>query len=185
MRAGEVHMGLVAEAATGGTAERWMESTLKGMMKRDRWPGYVDVLGDKATTLPEEKPTYSQSRLGQYLKEHDPRVARAAKDAVKAREAAETELRMAKLKGPVRVGNLILDAMIQELDPQKAKDRGDACIGSALNQAFKEDRLTPEQYSQARAFYDQGRYVEMRQYLESLDIARAGNGCPAYYQPKK
>jgi len=178
MRAGEVHLGLVAEAAVGGKAERWMESVLKEMMKRDRWT--PDVLGDKATTLPEKKPTYSMSRLGQYMKEDDPRRERALQNAVKARQATEAELRMAKLKGFVRVGNIFVDVGIQLLNPELANEAGYACIGSALNQAYKEDRLKWEQYKHARDLLDGGRADEIRPYLESQGIPRGDNGCPAY-----
>ncbi|WP_052312473.1 hypothetical protein [Ralstonia solanacearum] len=71
-------IGLVTGKYTG-SVEKWLETTVKDMMKVHRWEAYADVLGAKSSTLLEPTPTtYSNSRWGQFAKAEDPRALEAA-----------------------------------------------------------------------------------------------------------
>ncbi len=120
MKAGEKNLSAIAGLASGnltGSAEKWMETTLKDMMKRDGWGPYADVLGSKATTLAKPTPTYSNSRLGQHLKVEDARAAAAAKAAAKDLEAAQGGLRAARGAAVVRSVGPLVDLGIGALNP--------------------------------------------------------------------
>jgi hypothetical protein len=121
LKAGEKHLlslPSVAGKFTGG-AERWFETTVKDLMKRDRWGPYADVLGAKATTLPAPPtPQYSRSRLGQYLKGEDARAAQAAKAAANNLEASRAAVRASRATAVSRVGNPLIEVGIGALNPE-------------------------------------------------------------------
>ncbi len=123
VKAGTNLMGAGVGLANGnitGSTEKWMESTLKDLMKRDRFGPYADVLGSKATTLPIKTPTYSNSRLGQYLKTEDAAAAKAAAKTAKDVKNAEAALRAAKGTAITRVFGPIVDLGIGALNPETA-----------------------------------------------------------------
>ena len=110
-------IGLVRGSITG-SAEKWLETTVKDMMKRDRYGPYAPVLGSKASTLPAPKsPTYSDSRLGQHLKVDDVRSIEAAKQSAKAGESSRAAIRTAKAAAATRTLNPLIDVGIGALDP--------------------------------------------------------------------
>jgi hypothetical protein len=118
LKAGSNLLGAGVGLATGkftGSVERWMESTLKDLMKRDRFGPYADVLGSKASTLPGKATSYSNSRLGQYLKMEDPKAAVAAKAAAKELEMANSGSRAAAGGAVVRVMGPLVDLGIGAL----------------------------------------------------------------------
>ena len=118
IKAGSNLLGAGVGLASGkftGSVEKWMESTLKDLMKRDRFGPYADVLGTKASTLPAKSATYSNSRLGQYLKIEDARAAAAAKAAAKELESANAGLRSAAGGSVVRVVGPLVDLGIGAL----------------------------------------------------------------------
>jgi hypothetical protein len=120
LKAGEKNLSAVIGLASGsmtGSAEKWMETTLKDMMKKEGWGPYADVLGSKATTLATPTPAYSTSRLGQHLKVEDARAAAAAKAAAKDLEAAQGGLRAARGAGVVRSVGPLVDLGIGALNP--------------------------------------------------------------------
>lgn len=124
IKAGEksVTLGIgLATSGVGGSAEKWMETTLKDMMKRDRWGPYAKVLGSKASTLPAPPaPTYSNSRLGQYLQTDDARAAKAAKASADALEKAKAGARAARGASVTRVMGPIVDLGLGALNPDTA-----------------------------------------------------------------
>ena len=118
IKAGSNLLGAGVGLATGkftGSVEKWMESTLKDLMKRDRFGPYADVLGTKASTLPSKATTHSNSRLGQYLKVEDPKAAAAAKAAAKELEMANSGLRAAAGGTVVRAVGPVVDLGIGAL----------------------------------------------------------------------
>jgi len=125
IKAAEKNIGAGIGLATGsitGSAEKWLETSVKDMMKRDRFGPYAPVLGSKASTLPAPNPpTYSNSRLGQYLKVEDARSIEAAKETAKAGEASRAALRTAKATAVTRALNPLLDLGIGALDPDVFK----------------------------------------------------------------
>ncbi|UQY81772.1 DUF4124 domain-containing protein [Ralstonia pseudosolanacearum] len=109
-------IGLVTGKYTG-SVEKWLETTVKDMMKVDRWGPYADVLGAKASTLLEPQPTsYSNSRWGQFAKVEDPKAIQAAKDAAKKVEASRAAIRASRATAVTRVLNPLLDLGIGALD---------------------------------------------------------------------
>src|SRR5574343_889264 len=128
LKATEKHLGpgvaVIAAQVTGsyggvtGSVEKWLETTVKDMMKRDRYGPYAPVLGNKASTLPAPKsPTYSNSRLGQHLKVDDVRSIEAAKQSAKAGESSRAAIRTAKAAAATRTLNPLIDVGIGALDP--------------------------------------------------------------------
>jgi len=92
------------------------EGTVKDLMKRDRHPSTVDVLGSKASTLPEPpKPTYSNTKLGEWRKAEDGKLAKAGKDAAKDLAGAEQATRAASAAALSRVLGPILDVEMTAL----------------------------------------------------------------------
>ncbi|CAN7328836.1 hypothetical protein [Acidovorax sp. LjRoot117] len=106
---------LFAGRSSTGTAATYAEKTLTDYMKKDGFiPG--SVLGNKATTLPEKIPTYSNTRLGQWSQKESERLAKASKAAQTA--VSGRPVLTAAGTAATRVGGPVLDAMIGALDPQ-------------------------------------------------------------------
>jgi hypothetical protein len=169
LKAGTTTLGAGIGLATGnltGSAERWMESTLKDLMKRDRFGPYADVLGAKATTLPTKNPTYSNSRLGQYLKVEDARAAGAAKAAAKDLEASRSALRAAKGTAVVRVGGTVLDLGIGMLNPETHSGVTNGYLRVKLDRLWGSGAIDEAQYEEARRLLSSGRYKELADYLQ-------------------
>ena len=151
-----------------GSAERWMESTLKDMMKRDRFGPYADVLGSKASTLPTKTPTYSTSRLGQYLKAEDARQAAALRESAKDLEGARSGLRAAKGAAVVRAVGPLVDLGVAMLDPNTATSVANSVLEARLRSAYTKGLIDEEQYITAHNLMAAGRFKEMSDYLQSI-----------------
>ena len=166
-KAGENRLTLtvgIAAGNYGGSIDKWAESTLKDLMKRDGY--YADVLGAKATTLPQPpRRAYSASRLGQYMAAEEPRQEAAATAVAKELQKGREGLRTGAATAFSRVGGSILDVEIAALDPDTAnsvgiivlKRRIDAMIGQGSIEADDE---------QPQRLLSQGRYVELKKYLD-------------------
>ena len=171
LKAGTTTMAAGLGLATGnvtGSAERWMESTLKDLMKRDRFGPYADVLGAKATTLPSRTPTYSNSRLGQYLKVEDARAAGAAKAAAKDLEASRSALRAAKGTAVVRVGGPLVDLGLGMLNPETHGAVSNITFELKLRRLRDSNAISMEQYVEAHNLMSAGRYKEMADFVQSI-----------------
>lgn len=179
LKATEKHLGpgvaVIAAQVTGsyggvtGSVEKWLETTVKDMMKRDRYGPYAPVLGSKASTLPVPKsPTYSDSRLGQYLKTEDARSLEAAKASAKAGEASKAAIRGAKATAVTRVLNPLLDLGISALDPDVHRGTTNFLVEVKLKKAWAAGVLDDEQYETAHNLMVQGKFAEMQAYLSSL-----------------
>jgi hypothetical protein len=148
---------------------KWGESTLKDLMKRDGY--YADVLGSKASTLPQPpKSTYSHSRLGRYLAQEVPRQDAAAKAAAKELEAGRAALRTGAATAFSRVGGTVLDVEMAALNPDRAQDA--AVIVTRLRMlklvrlgALEADDELPQQ------LLSQGKYVELKKYLDDAETS--------------
>lgn len=151
-----------------GSAERWMESTLKDMMKRDRFGPYANVLGSKASTLPTKTPTYSTSRLGQYLKAEDTRQAAALRESAKDLEGARSGLRAAKGAAVVRAVGPLVDLGVAMLDPNTATSVANSVLEARLRSAYTKGLIDEEQYITAHNLMAAGRLKEMSDYLQSI-----------------
>jgi hypothetical protein len=155
-----------------GSVEKWMESTLQNLMRRDRWGPYADVLGSKASTLPGNTATYSNSRLGQYLKVEDARLAAAAKAAAKEAELAQAGMRAARGAAITRPMGPLVDLGIAALNPENATAVTNILLRRRLDTAARRnpaiDIDTPA-YEQARTMLSQGRYGELDKFLKGYE----------------
>jgi hypothetical protein len=156
-----------------GSVEKWMESTLQSMMRRDRWGPYADVLGRQAQAAAAGRPaTYSNSRLGQYLKMDDAQLAQAAKNAAKEAEGAQSGMRAARGAAISRTANPLLDLGFGMLNPETATASAAILMRRRLdnvarrNQAIDVD--TPA-YEKARTLLSQGRYGELDKFLKEYE----------------
>jgi hypothetical protein len=105
----------------GAVAPKLGESTVKDLMKRDRYPGSAEVLGNKTTTLPEApKPSYPNTAQGQWQKADDAARAKAGKEAAKDVAGAKEATRAAGAAALSRVLGPLLDVGIGALDLQSA-----------------------------------------------------------------
>jgi len=162
--------------ATGkftGSLEKWMETSLKDMMKRDRWGEYADVLGSKATTLPGPKPTaYSRSRLGQYMKGEDARLVKAAAAATKEAELAQAGLRAAKGTAVVRTVGPIVDLGLAALNPETAVASATFLMARRIELITRRNpnmSLDTPAYEEARRLLSSGRYGELDKFLKQYE----------------
>lgn len=175
LKAADKHLAAGIGVMTGkytGSVEKWLETTVKDMMKRDRWGPYADVLGAKASTLPATPvPTYSNSRLGQYLKVEDVRAAQAAKDAAKELETSRAAVRLSKATASTRVLSPILDFGINALDPDNAKSIGTALLHQKAQRLFEKDVIDEEQWAETQQLISQGRFVELQRFLDDATNA--------------
>jgi hypothetical protein len=179
IKAGEKHLlslPSVAGKFTGG-AERWFETTLKDLMKRDRWGPYADVLGAKATTLPAPPaPQYSRSRLGQYLKVEDARAAQAAKASAKELEASRAAVRASRATAVSRIGNPLIELGIGALDPQFFSGIS-AIEGMRLGKRLVEKGvLMPEEALELRGMMARGEFDQARALIEAGAARMSGAG---------
>jgi hypothetical protein len=167
----EAGVGLASGKFTG-SAQKWMETTLKELMKRDRFGPYADVLGSKASTLPSTAPTYSNSRLGQYLKAEDARAAAAAKSAAKELEAAQAGVRAAKGAAVVRVFGPIVDLGMGALKPETATATTSILMRKRLDQLASRNPaidVDTAAYAEARTLLSQGRFGELNEFLKKYE----------------
>lgn len=149
-----------------GSAEKWMETTLKELMKRDRFGPYADVLGSKATTLAVPEVRYSNSRLGQYLKGEDVRAAAAAKATAKDLETARAGLRAAKGAAVTRAMGPVVDLGIGMLDPQKANEIGTVALRLRAQKLYERGVLDEDQWAESQQLLSTGHYVQMQQLMD-------------------
>lgn len=170
LKAGTNLMGAGMGIATGnitGSTEKWMESTLKDLMKRDRFGPYADVLGSKATTLPTKTPTYSNSRLGQYLKAEDARLSQASKEAAKDLHVSRAAIKGGFASSISRVGGTALDVLVAFSDASKAEDLGVAALHLRARKMYEAGIIDESQWAEAQSMLSQGRRAEMIQFLDA------------------
>lgn len=165
-------IGLLTGKVTG-SVEKWLETTVKDMMKRNRWGPYADVLGAKASTLLEPLPTtYSKSRWGQFAKVEDPKAIQAAKAATKAVEGSRAAIRGGIASAISRPGGVLIDAGLQALNPEE----GTAVTNILLRRRIEtlatknpEFDMTGDAYAKARDMLSQGRFGELDKYLKGFE----------------
>ncbi len=175
LKAGTNLIGASINLATGkftsGT-EKWMETTLQALMKRDRWGPYADVLGAKATTLPTKTATYSNSRLGQYLKAEDARLANASKAVAKEAQVAREGLRAARGSMVTRPMGTVVDVGFAALNPDTAVATTQILMRARIEKAARRnpsfDIDTPA-YEQARQLLSMGRYGDLDAFLKRYE----------------
>lgn len=179
LQAAEKHLTAGIGLAVGkytGSVEKWLETTVKDMMKADRWGPYADVLGAKASTLLEPQPaTYSNSRWGQFAKVEDPKAVQAATDATKAMETSRAAIRASRAAAVTRVLNPLLDLGIGALDTDFFKGIS-AIEGMRLGKKLVDKGiLTPEEALELRGMMARAEFDQARALIES-GAARASGG---------
>ncbi|RIX47543.1 MAG: DUF4124 domain-containing protein [Rhodocyclales bacterium GT-UBC] len=169
LKAGEKSLALGAGLATGGftgSKEKWLESTVKDMMKRDNWGPYAKVLGARASTLPAPPaPIYSNSRLGQYLKTDDARAAATSKEAATALEKARAGVRAARGMAAPRVLGPIVDLGLGALDPENASTSGKIALKLKAQKLYELGILDELEWAQTQDLLSQEKYVEMQKLI--------------------
>ncbi|WP_230426082.1 hypothetical protein [Ralstonia syzygii] len=160
-------IGLVAGKYTG-SVEKWLETTVKDMMKVDRWEAYADVLGAKSSTLLEPTPTtYSNSRWGQFAKAEDPRALEAAKSAAKKLEGSRAAIRFSAAQATTRVLDPLLDLGIGALNTDFFKGIS-AVEGMRLGKKLVEKGiLTPEEALELRGMMARAEFDQARALIEA------------------
>ncbi len=166
----------MANGKFGGSMEKWMESTLKDLMKRDRYGPYADVLGDKASTLATKTPTYSNSRLGQYMSVE---VARADMETAKvSKEMAGTQaaLRAAKGSAVVRPVGTIIDVMIGALRPEVWSGTAIALLRKRMLDMFAAGVLSEHELVTTQNYLSQGQFSAASRSLDDAQAAYVKSG---------
>ncbi len=175
LKAGEKNLSAVIGLASGsmtGSAEKWMETTLKDMMKKDGWGPYADVLGGKATTLPTTTHNYPNSAVGRTAQIRDADLATASKAAAKEAELAKAGMRSARGAAITRPMGPVVDLGIAALNPDTAVATTDILMRRRIERAA---RLNPAididtaAYEQARKLLSQGRYGELDTLLKRFE----------------
>jgi hypothetical protein len=171
LKAGSNLMEASVQLAAGkftGSAEKWMESTVKSMMQRDRWGPFADVLGSKATTLPSKTTSFSNSRFGQYMKIDSANLQAAGKAAAKELELEKAGMRAARGASVTRVGGPILDLALGMLKPDVHAGSANWVSETRLKNALGDGRIDEVQYEIAHDLMRKGQYAEMQSYLDSI-----------------
>lgn len=174
LKAGEKNLSAVIGLASGsmtGSAEKWMETTLKDMMKKDGWGPYADVLGSKATTLATKTHSYPNSSTGRAAQARDTALTAASKAAAKELEAAQSGLRAARGAAVVRSVGPLVDLGIGMLDPEKATAVAIAALRMRAQKLFERGVIDEIQWSDSQQLLSAGKYVEMQKMLD--DAVRA------------
>jgi len=170
--AGENRLALAAGIAVGhygGSIDKWAESTLKDLMKRDGY--YADVLGAKATTLAQPpKRVYSASRLGQYLAGEVPRQEAAATAAAKELQKGREALRGGAATAFSRVGGTIIDVELQALNADRASDTAVAVLAWRIQRMVAQGAISADDEEPQRLL-SQGKYVELKKHLRVAESA--------------
>ncbi len=159
----------LANGKFGGSMEKWMESTLKDMMKRDRWGPYADVLGDKASTLPSKAQTYSNSRLGQYLKVETAEAAVASANTAKEMAGSTAALRAAKGTALVRSLGPVVDLDIAALNPEPFSASAIFVLRVRMDKLKAKDILSDDEYFTARDLLSQSKFGELGRHLDKAE----------------
>lgn len=171
LKAAEKHIGAGIGLSTGsmtGSVEKWLETTVKDMMKRDRWGPYADVLGAKTSTLPAPPaPSYSNTRLGQHLKLEDARLSQAAKEAAEDLQKSRAAIRGGLASSISRVGGPALDVLLALSDASKAEDLGVAALNLRARKMYEAGMIDESQWTEAQSMLSQGRRAEMIQFLDA------------------
>ena len=172
LKAGEKNLSAVMGLASGnitGSAEKWMETTLKDMMKRDAWGPYADVLGSKATTLPTKQHPYPNTAIGRAAQLRDADVAAASKAAAKEAELAKAGLRSARGAAITRSMGPVVDFGIAALNPDTAAATTSFLMRRRLELVARrnpEIDIDTAAYEQARKLLSQARYGELDELLK-------------------
>jgi hypothetical protein len=168
VKAGERMIGLGLGSATGsfmGSFEKFAETTLKSMMARDGWN--PDVLGAKSTTLPTPPaPVYSGSKLGNWLKQEEATLVRAAKAAASELEGSSAALRAAKGTAISRAGGPVLDTLTGFLDPNIAQATGVTQLSERARKLYERGVLDVEQWDEVTTLLGQSKYDEARKFMD-------------------
>lgn len=175
LKAAEKHLSAGIGFATGnvtGSAEKWLETTVKDMMKRDRFGPYAEVLGSKASTLPAAVPTFSRSRLGQYMQIEDARLAKAAKDVAKELEVSRAAIRGGFATAISRPAGVLLDIGLAALDPDMHGSVTNIVVETKLRKAWAAGVLNDEQYETAHNLMSQGKFKDMQDYLSGARVSK-------------
>jgi hypothetical protein len=171
VKAGTNLMGAGVGLATGnitGSIEKWMENTLKDLMKRDRWGPYADVLGARTSTMPAPPaPSYSNTRLGQHLKVEDARLSQAAKEVARDLQKSRAAIRGGLASSISRVGGTALDVLVAFSDASKAEDLGVAALNLRARKMYEAGIIDESQWAEALSMLSQGRRAEMIQFLDA------------------
>jgi hypothetical protein len=110
LKAGEKNLVAGVGLATGnitGSAEKWLETSLKDMMKRDRFGPYADV-GSQASKLPAAK----------HLKVEDAKTAQASKLAAAGLQESRAAVRSGFATSASRLSGVFLSVGLDALDVQ-------------------------------------------------------------------
>ncbi|AXV84505.1 DUF4124 domain-containing protein [Ralstonia solanacearum] len=165
-------IGLVTGKYTG-SVEKWLETTVKDMMKVDRWEAYADVLGAKSSTLLEPTPTtYSNSRWGQFAKVEDPKAVQAAKAATKAVEGSRAAIRGGIASAISRPGGVLIDAGLQALNPEEGTAVTNILLRRRIEELTRKNPgfdMTGDAYAKARELLSSGRFGELDRYLKGFE----------------
>ncbi|NHZ98257.1 DUF4124 domain-containing protein [Massilia sp. CCM 8734] len=155
----------MANGKFGGSMEKWMESTLKDLMKRDRYGPYADVLGDKASTLVTRTPTYSNSRLGQYMQAEGALVDAASAKTAKDMAGSQAALRAAKGTAVVRSVGPVLDVMVAALNPEVMSSFAIIKLRTEMDKMYANGVLSLDQLQTARHLLSQAKYDSVKRLL--------------------
>lgn len=167
-RAADKHLAAGIEFAAGkytGSVEKWLETTVKDMMKQQGWGPY-DVLGRKASTLAASKPPYySPGRAGQFFKAEDASAAAAARKAAQELESGSGALRAARGRGISGLGGTAIDFGLAALNPETATSLGINELRVKARTLYEKGVLDVEQWAQTQTLLSQRRYVEMQKLM--------------------
>ena len=171
-KAGENRLTLtmgIAAGNYGGSIDKWAESTLKDLKKRDGY--YADVLGAKATTLAQPpRRVYSASKLGQYMAAEVPRQEAAATTVAKELQKGREGLRTGAATAFSRVGGTIIDVELQALNADRGSDVAVAALSWRIQSMVRQGALAGED-GEPQRLLSQGKYIELKKYLTDAEAA--------------
>ena len=175
LKAADKHIAAGIGFASGsitGSVEKWLDTTVKDMMKRDRFGPYANVLRTETKPLNAKPPTYSNSRFGQYLKGEDARLEKSAVTSAKALEASRGAKRFAKVTLVSRGGGAVFGVGLEALKRENGVAVTDKVMRDRLERVARRNQnidIDTAAYEEARRLLSQGEYGVLDQYLKRFE----------------
>ena len=175
LKAADKHLAAGIGFASGsitGSVEKWFETTVKDMMKRDRFGPYANVLRSETKPLNAKPQTYSNSRFGQYLKVEDARLEKSAEASAKAMDSSRAAKRFAKVTLVSRGGGAVFGAGLEALKRENGVAVTNKLMRDRLEIAARRNQdidIDTAAYAEARRLLSQGEYGVLDQYLKRFE----------------
>ena len=158
-------------SGVAGSFEYWLETTLKSMMKRDRFGPYADVLGSRGSLPPKKGAPHPNTPRSQYMSVQNQKLAAASAAAIKELELSEAGLRAARGSAVVRSLGPFVDLAVNMLNVETASSFAASALRLRARSLFEAGVLDELQWAETQQLLSAGEYVRMQQLMDDALIS--------------